>query len=112
MRDYQVAYREFSLEKLERRFCEAASRTGSTPASNAATVGRTKLDEVARCPPVLLVDQGPNSKFAALLAAQPVAFAPVMLRGDDPFVIDYTSGTTGNPKAVRYSLRILLAAAV
>jgi acetyl-CoA synthetase len=33
-------------------------------------------------------------------------------RGDDPFVLLYTSGTTGNPKGVLYPLKLLLAAAV
>jgi acetyl-CoA synthetase len=31
-----------------------------------------------------------------------------MLRGDDPFVMLFTSGTTGSPKAVRWPLRMLL----
>jgi acetyl-CoA synthetase len=35
-----------------------------------------------------------------------------MLRGDDPFVTIFTSGTTGRPKAVRYPLRVLLPVAV
>jgi acetyl-CoA synthetase len=74
---------------------------------------RAKLNELPDCPPVLLVDRGaPGShSFAMALAAQPAAFAPVKCLGDDPFVTLFTSGTTGNPKCIRYSLHLLLAAA-
>jgi acetyl-CoA synthetase len=64
------------------------------------------------CPPVLLADRGKGGSFAASLASQPENFSPVLLRGDDPFVTIFTSGTTGRPKAVRYPLRILLPVAV
>jgi acyl-coenzyme A synthetase/AMP-(fatty) acid ligase len=58
-----------------------------------------------------LVDRAQKAKFAALLATQPEDFPPVMLRGDDPFVTIFTSGTTGHPKAVRYPLAALLGVA-
>jgi acetyl-CoA synthetase len=72
------------------------------------TPNRQKLDGLENCPPVLMV--GPD--FSAALAAQSPDFTPVKLRGDDPFVILFTSGTTGSPKAVRWPLRKLLNCAI
>ena len=69
---------------------------------------RPKLDEVENCPPMLLVDRD----FPAALAAQSPDFTPVMLRGEDPFVVLFTSGTTGSPKGVRWSLRYFLNSAI
>jgi acetyl-CoA synthetase len=65
---------------------------------------RAKLDELGNSPPTLLVGRD----FSVALAAQSPIAEPVTLRGDDPFVILFTSGTTGNPKAVRWPLRLLL----
>ena len=67
-----------------------------------------KLDGIERCPPALLV--GPE--FSAALAAQSPDCTPVELKGNDPFVILFTSGTTGSPKAVRWPLRELLNIAI
>jgi acetyl-CoA synthetase len=77
-----------------------------TDAANAA-----KLADVPGCPPTMLV-AGPGSDFAVALAAQPTRFDPVMLRGEDPFVVIFTSGTTGAPKGVLYPLSLLLPIAV
>src|SRR5712664_460008 len=41
---------------------------------------------------------GGTQDFAALLARASDAFIPVATRADDPALIVYTSGTTGNPK--------------
>jgi acetyl-CoA synthetase len=90
-----------------------ASRVTAAGGSQAKLIvtdetNRPKLDELENCPPVQLV----GDDFSAALAAQPAECAPVMLCGEDPFVILFTSGTTGNPKAVRWPLRMLLNIAI
>jgi len=65
---------------------------------------RPKLDEVPNCPPSLVVGEA----FAKILAEQASEFAPVFLKGTDPFIMLFTSGTTGKPKGVRYPLSLLL----
>jgi acetyl-CoA synthetase len=86
-----------------------ASRVSAPGGSHAKLIvtdeaNRLKLNELENCPPTLLV--GPD--FSAAIAAHSSNAEAVMLRGDDPFVILFTSGTTGNPKAVRWPLRLLL----
>jgi acetyl-CoA synthetase len=74
---------------------------------------RGKLDEVPNCPPVLTLRRGSAARvgdgdFDAEMAAQSADCPPVMRRRDDPFVILFTSGTTGKPKGVVYPLFALL----
>jgi acetyl-CoA synthetase len=90
-----------------------ASRVTSANGSHAKLIvtddaNRPKLEGLEECPPVLVV----GSEFSAALSAQSSEATTVMLRGDDPFVILFTSGTTGNPKAVRWPLRMLLNIAI
>jgi acetyl-CoA synthetase len=106
---YQPLFTAFGPAAIERRVTAESGTQAKLILTDAAN--RPKLDEVARCPPVLLVDRGQNGKFAVSLVTQPETFAPVMLRRDDPFVTIFTSGTTGHPKAVRYPLRGLLGGA-
>lgn len=62
----------------------------------------------------MLVDHGRSApgEFASALAAQSSVIDPVMLKGSDPFVLFYTSGTTGSPKGVRWPLTRFLQNAV
>ena len=109
---YQPLFTAFGPKAVEQRVTSEGGSGAKLIVTDAAN--RSKLGEVRNCPPVLEVDrkrQGPDL-FASLLARQPATFAPVMRRGDDPFVLLYTSGTTGNPKGVLYPLKLLLPVAV
>ena len=100
---YQPLFTAFGPAAIEHRVTAEGGSQAKLIVTDAAN--RPKLDEVPHCPPVLLADHGHAGRFATLLAAQQEDFAPVMLHGDDPFVTIFTSGTTGRPKAVRYSSR-------
>ncbi len=75
---------------------------------------RSKLDGIADCPPVLVVDRTSSDTkgFATVMGAQSATFEPVMRRGADPFILIFTSGTTGNAKGVAAPLAGLLQFAV
>ncbi len=69
---------------------------------------RAKLADVDGCPKVAVIDgpvQDGDIDFHAALAAQTPHSDPVMLTGDDPFLMMFTSGTTGTSKAVQVPLR-------
>ena len=65
------------------------------------------------CPPIVTVDGRRDQAtgdldFWAELQRQPAHFDPVMRRGDDPFLMMFTSGTTGPAKGVMVPLKALL----
>jgi acetyl-CoA synthetase len=109
---YQPLFTAFGPAAIESRVTAPGGSGAKLVVTDAANRG--KLDDVRNCPPVLMVDRGQPgvTEFASALAAQPDTFEPVMLRGDDPFVVLFTSGTTGSPKGVLYPLRLLLPVAV
>ncbi|MGP0057687.1 MAG: AMP-binding protein [Beijerinckiaceae bacterium] len=109
---YQPLFTAFGPAAIESRVTASGGSQAKLIVTDAANLA--KLDAVPNCPPVLMVDRGQTGAgaFAAALAAQPAEFAPVMLSGDDPFVVLFTSGTTGSPKGVLYPLRMLLPVAV
>ena len=102
---YQPLFTAFGPAAIQSRVTAPGGSQAKLIVTDAANRG--KLDGVADCPPILLAERGAGS-FSAALDAQPARFDPVALGGDDPFVMMFTSGTTGPPKGVRYPLRMLL----
>ncbi|AJP56894.1 AMP-binding protein [Pandoraea vervacti] len=108
---YQPLFTAFGPKAIEHRLHSAQSKLVVTDAAN-----RSKLHEVASCPPVVTVS-GPRGQgvqrgdfsFWHELEQHDATFEPVMRRGDDPFMMMFTSGTTGAAKPVMVPLRAILA---
>jgi acetyl-CoA synthetase len=108
---YQPLFTAFGPAAIESRVTSKGGSQAKLIVTDAAN--RPKLDGVANCPPVLIVDRGQTgvTAFASELASHREVFEPVMLTGDEPFITLFTSGTTGSPKGVRQNARLLLSAA-
>jgi acetyl-CoA synthetase len=108
---YQPLFTAFGPAAIESRVTAAGGSQAKLIVTDAANC--SKLDDIANCPPALLVDRGrPDpGEFAAALAAQSPDCTPVLLSGGDTFVVLFTSGTAGSPKGVRWSLNHLLSIA-
>lgn len=97
---YQPLFTAFGPKAIEHRVHTAGSKLVVTDVLN-----RVKLDEVEQAPPALVVGED----FWAELERQSDRFEPVMRRADDPFLLMFTSGTTGLAKPLHVPLRAIVA---
>ena len=104
---YQPLFTAFGPKAIEHQLDASSARMIFTDANN-----RAKLADVPTCPPIVAVhgDQAAGDRdFWAELQRQPAHFDPIMRRGDDPFLMMFTSGTTGPAKGLMVRLKALLA---
>ena len=105
---YQPLFTAFGSGAIEYRLERAKTRLVVTDPAN-----YPKMKEVSQCPPVLCVDAavaGPDiPDFDSTLADQAPEFEPVMIKGKDPFLQMFTSGTVGKAKGVAVPARALMA---
>ncbi|MBV9835454.1 MAG: AMP-binding protein [Alphaproteobacteria bacterium] len=104
---YQPLFTAFGAAAVQSRVVDPGGSGAKLIVVDAAN--RSKLDEVPDCPPVLTWRRGAAARatdgdFEAEMAVQSADCPPVMRRRDDPFVILFTSGTTGKPKGIAYPL--------
>lgn len=98
---YQPLFTAFGPKAIEQRLATSGARLVVTNTAN-----RSKLEGIADLPTVATVRKSGESleatdlDFRAGLHAAAAAFTPVMRRGSDPFMMMFTSGTTGLPKGV------------
>ena len=105
---YQPLFTAFGPKAIEDRLGASGARMIFTDMTN-----RPKLAALPVCPPIVTVDRGSDEAsgdldFWAEVQRQPAHFDPVMRRGDDPFLMMFTSGTTGPAKGVLVPLKALL----
>src|SRR5699024_2384792 len=108
---YQPLFTAFGPGAIEQRISNSNPALLITDAVN-----RDKLLKVANCPTVVTVtgakgvglQQGDYS-FWAEMQRQSTHFEPVMLTLEDPFLLMFTSGTTGSPKPIDVPLKAVVA---
>jgi len=104
---YQPLFTAFGPKAIEHRLVESGARVVVTDRGN-----RGKLDDVPDCPVILCVGADPASTdvdFQQALDAAPADSEPVLLDGSAPFLLMFTSGTTGPAKPLEVPLRAIVA---
>ncbi|MBV4535355.1 MULTISPECIES: acyl-CoA synthetase [Pseudomonas] len=102
---YQPLFTAFGPKAIEHRLEQSQAKVVITDANN-----RAKLDEVADCPSIISVNaRAGDADFQQLLATAEPECEPVLRRGDDPFLLMFTSGTTGPAKPLEVPLRAIVA---
>jgi len=106
---YQTLFTAFGPKAIEYRLERSGAKLVVTDLAN-----RPKLEGIAGLPQVMTVageeatQQEGDLHFWREVNRQPESFEPVMLTGDDPFMLLFTSGTVGLAKGVAVSLKALL----
>ncbi|MBP5970532.1 MULTISPECIES: AMP-binding protein [Pseudomonas] len=108
---YQPLFTAFGPKALEHRLNSSGAKVVVTDAVN-----RPKLAEVADCPTLVTVGGAKGQgivrgdfSFWAELANYSNVCEPVLLSGEDPFLLMFTSGTTGPAKALSVPLKAIVA---
>jgi acetyl-CoA synthetase len=106
---YLPIFTGFGPAAIEARIDASAAKLVVTDSTN-----RAKLDEIPWCPPILVTTNGAaldpaDGDFRAEMSRQSVWFPAVARRGEDPFVLLFTSHAT-RLQPVALPLRSLLAA--
>ncbi|ATB63813.1 AMP-binding protein [Pseudomonas mosselii] len=102
---YQPLFTAFGPKAIEHRLHASAAKVVITDRGN-----RGKLEGVAQCPPCITVGAGVDeADFHELLGAANAICEPVPRNGDDPFLLMFTSGTTGPAKPLEVPLRAIVA---
>lgn len=108
---YQPLFTAFGPKAIEYRLGRAGTRWVVTDSAN-----RAKLDEVQGCPGVVTVadragtgvGQG-DFNFWNEIASHGTECEPVLLTANDPFLLMFTSGTTGPAKPLAVPLKAIVA---
>jgi acetyl-CoA synthetase len=106
---YQTLFTAFGPKAIEYRLERSGAKLVVTDSAN-----RSKLEGIAGLSPVMtVVGEGAalpegDLHFWNEVNRQPETFEPVMLKGDAPFLLLFTSGTVGLAKGVAVPLKALL----
>lgn len=108
---YQPLFTAFGPKAIEHRIQLAQSKLVVTDLAN-----RDKLSELATCPTIVTVNVEAEAEryaddfsFWQVLQGQSSTYPAKMLCLDDPFLLMFTSGTTGLAKPLKVPLKALLA---
>ena len=102
---YQPLFTAFGPKAIEHRLAQSAARVVVTDQQN-----RAKLDDVRDCPQIITVQaRAGELDFHTSLERAAGHCEPVMRKGDDPFLLMFTSGTTGPAKPLEVPLRAIVA---
>ncbi|MGH8440965.1 MAG: AMP-binding protein [Pseudomonas sp.] len=104
---YQPLFTAFGPKAIEHRLEQSGAKVVVTEPLN-----RSKLDDVHGCPTIICVgarDGSADVDFHTALAAAGDRCEPVLLSADAPFLLMFTSGTTGPAKPLEVPLRAIVA---